>query len=177
MNDFELLNVLSHRSTKREFKKCMYHLYFLAENLNMGYSYRYSALEKGQKQEGFTEEFSYEEIKEKEDSLDHGYISTPTRFGLTTTPLVEALVAMQDLVPAFRQKYRVDKLSFVTLTDGGANGPWSKVLKYNKELKDLEKLPHQNMDDASAYLYDYHYVVKDRRTKKRFSLPYKKSDF
>ena len=51
MNDFELLNVLSHRSTKQEFKKCMYHLYFLAENLNMGYSYRYSALEKGQKQE------------------------------------------------------------------------------------------------------------------------------
>ena len=176
MNDFELLNVLSHRSTKQEFKKCMYHLYFLAENLNMGYSYRYSALEKGQKQEGFTEEFSYEEIKEKEDSLDHGYISTPTRFGLTTTPLVEALVAMQDLVPAFRQKYRVDKLSFVTLTDGGANGPWSKVLKYNKELKDLEKVPHQNMEDTSGYLYDYHYVVKDRRTKKRFSLPYKKSD-
>ena len=25
-------------------------------------------------------------------------------------------------------------------------------------------------------MYDYHYVVKDRRTKKRFSLPYKKSD-
>ena len=86
------------------------------------------------------------------------------------------MVAMQDLVPAFRKKYRVDKLSFVTLTDGGANGPWSKVLKYNKELKDLEKVPHQNMEDTSGYLYDYHYVVKDRRTKKRFSLPYKKSD-
>jgi hypothetical protein len=174
MNDFELINVLSHRSTKQEFKKCMYHLYFLAEHLNCGYGY-YRYADSGSKPEGFSEEFSLDELEKNKELIDFGYISTPERFGLTTTPLVEALVAMQDLVPAFRKKYRVDKLSFVTLTDGGANGPWSKVLRYNKELKDLEKVPHRNMEEEGGYLVNYHYIVKDRKTKKRFSLPYNKT--
>ena len=173
MNDFELINVLSHRSTKQEFKKCMYHLYFLAEHLNAGYGY-YNYRTEGQKQEGFSEEFSLDELEDNKETLDFGYIGTPERFGLTTTPLIESMVAMQDLVPAFRKKYRVDKLSLVTLTDGGANGPWNKVLKYNKELKDFEKTEHRNMEEEGRYLMDYYYVVKDRRTKKRFSLPFGK---
>ena len=173
MNDFELINVLSHRSTKQEFKKCMYHLYFLAEQLNCGYTY-YN-YRNDSKPEGFSEEFSLDELEQNKDTIDFGYISTPERFGLTTTPLIEALVAMQDLVPAFRQKYRVDKLSLVTLTDGGANGPWGKVLKYNKKLKDFEKTEHRNMSEAGGYLVNYHYIVKDRKTKKRFSLPYNKT--
>jgi len=174
MNDFELINVLSHRSTKQEFKKCMYHLYFLAEHLNAGYGY-YNYRPEGQKQEGFSEEFSLDELEQNKDTMDFGYISTPERFGLTTTPLIESMVAMQDLVPAFRKKYRVDKLSLVTLTDGGANGPWGKVLKYNKKLKDFEKTEHRNMSEAGGtYISDYHYIVKDRKTKKRYSLPYGK---
>ena len=173
MNDFELINVLSHRSSKQEFKKCMYHLYFLAEHLNAGYGY-YNYRNEG-KQDGFSEEFSLDELEENKDTLDFGYIGTPERFGLTTTPLIESMVAMQDLVPAFRKKYRVDKLSFVTLTDGGANGPWGKVLKYNKELKDFEKTEHRNMGEGGGYLCDYHYIVKDRKTKKRYSLSPKKA--
>ena len=173
MNDFELINVLSHRSTKQEFKKCMYHLYFLAEQLNCGYTY-YN-YRNDSKPEGFSEEFSLDELEQNKDTIDFGYISTPKRFGLTTTPLIEALVAMQDLVPAFRKKYRVDKLSFVTLTDGGANGPWSKVLKWSKKLKDFEKIEHRNLSEEGGYLVNYYYIVKDRKTKKRFSLPYNKT--
>ncbi len=41
--------------------------------------------------------------------------------GLGSTPLNEALVACTELVPMFKEKYNVEKFSFITLTDGYAN--------------------------------------------------------
>ena len=38
-----------------------------------------------------------------------------------STPLVEALVAMQDIIPNFRARYKLDKVNFICLTDGEAN--------------------------------------------------------
>ena len=41
--------------------------------------------------------------------------------GLGSTPLNEALIACTQLVPMFKEKYNVEKFSFITLTDGYAN--------------------------------------------------------
>jgi hypothetical protein len=45
----------------------------------------------------------------------------PSQYNLGTTPLNEALVACLKLVPLFRKKYNIEKMTFITLTDGGAN--------------------------------------------------------
>ena len=41
---------------------------------------------------------------------------------LGTTPLNEALMAMQYVISDFRKKYNVEKLNFIALTDGESNG-------------------------------------------------------
>jgi hypothetical protein len=41
---------------------------------------------------------------------------------LGTTPLNEALMAMQYVISDFRKKYNVEKLNFIALTDGASNG-------------------------------------------------------
>jgi hypothetical protein len=38
-----------------------------------------------------------------------------------STPLVEAMIAMQDIIPNFRDHYKLDKVNFICLTDGDGN--------------------------------------------------------
>ena len=45
----------------------------------------------------------------------------PTNFHLGTTPLNEGLVCMQKMIPLFKEKYSIEKMTLITLTDGGAN--------------------------------------------------------
>jgi hypothetical protein len=47
--------------------------------------------------------------------------SPPYEFHLSSTPLNESLAAMYKIIPMFRQKYQVDKMSLITLTDGHSN--------------------------------------------------------
>ena len=42
---------------------------------------------------------------------------SPAEFYLGTTPLNESLVVMNKLVPMFKKKYNIEKLTFITLTD------------------------------------------------------------
>ena len=48
-------------------------------------------------------------------------IYPPYEFQLSSTPLNETLAAMYTIIPKFKQKYQVDKLSLITLTDGHSN--------------------------------------------------------
>tara|TARA_B110001454_G_scaffold87778_1_gene84118 strand:+ start:18369 stop:20609 length:2241 start_codon:yes stop_codon:yes gene_type:complete len=45
----------------------------------------------------------------------------PTNFHLGTTPLNEGLVCMKKMIPLFKEKYNIEKMTLITLTDGGAN--------------------------------------------------------
>ena len=51
------------------------------------------------------------------------YRRSMSMYGLEmgSTPLVEAMVAMQDVIPNFRAHYKLDKVNFICLTDGDAN--------------------------------------------------------
>ena len=42
-------------------------------------------------------------------------------FHLCSTPLNEALATMYSVIPMFKKKYQVDKMSLITLTDGHSN--------------------------------------------------------
>ena len=77
----------------------------------------------------FTERYTrwYEEKFDK--GLNYGM---PDQYWLGNTPLNEALVACDKLIKIFKQKYNIEKLSFITLTDGASNYARGKVVNTDK---------------------------------------------
>jgi hypothetical protein len=92
-----LVNVASHKLKKTVLHESLQYLYQMAFYFNRGY---YSNF----------------------DTTHQGYvIPISQEYHLTSTPLNEALVMCNKLIPLFQSKYKVEKLSFITLTDGEAN--------------------------------------------------------
>jgi hypothetical protein len=58
------------------------------------------------------------------------------KYSLSSTPLVEAMVAMQHIVPNFRDHYKLDKVNFICLTDGDPNSSINAF--YNEFKEDLD---------------------------------------
>ena len=48
-------------------------------------------------------------------------ISLPSCMHLGSTPLNQALATMIDIIPKFKSKYGIEKMSFITLTDGASD--------------------------------------------------------
>ena len=51
----------------------------------------------------------------------------PTNYYLGSTPLNQALIAFEKMIPIFKNKNKIEKMSLITLTDGGANYVFGKV--------------------------------------------------
>ena len=49
------------------------------------------------------------------------YYQSPRRLGLSGTPLNEALVSLNQIIPLFQKKHNVQKIQCITLTDGEAH--------------------------------------------------------
>jgi len=45
----------------------------------------------------------------------------PSDYYLGSTPLNQAIVALNEMIPVFKNKNKIEKMSVITLTDGGAN--------------------------------------------------------
>jgi hypothetical protein len=45
----------------------------------------------------------------------------PAEYYLGSTPLNQAIVALNEMIPIFKNKNKIEKMSVITLTDGGAN--------------------------------------------------------
>ena len=85
----------------------------------------------------------------------------PDKYWLGNTPLNEALLVCNSLVPEFLKKYKVEKLTFITLTDGGANGfrhnqivpipdkPTRRVDEY--DIADAKKKGHNYIKQSCSY--------------------------
>ena len=58
------------------------------------------------------------------------YYQCPSRLSLSGTPLNEALVSLNQIIPEFKKKTGVQKIQCITLTDGEAH-----PLKFHKEFK------------------------------------------
>ena len=132
----QLVNVASHRMKKTILHESLLHLYSMANYFNRNYSY------------------SYDNIAEK------GYaIPVDQNYHLTSTPLNEAIIMCNKLIPLFQTKYKVEKLSFITLTDGESN---SEISSYT-------------VDNSKAYnkstggRYDAQTIIKDG--KKTYTTP------
>ena len=62
----------------------------------------------------------------------------PSRYYLGNTPLNESLIYLNKLIPMYKKKYDIEKLTFITLTDGAGNYPRGNIIGEQGE-KDWEK--------------------------------------
>ena len=101
---FNLVNFISHKMNNKDFEQGMMNLYMTLECTD----YR-----------GYTNKTI---VDWSSCDIDGNYlarpISLPSCMGLGSTPLNQALATMIDLIPKFKSKYNIEKLSFITLTDG-----------------------------------------------------------
>src|SRR6056300_340580 len=100
--DFNLVNCFSHRMTKKEFELAGMYMYHMAQYYNASYVY-------------------HRDFDADLEMARYNGFGVPTQFYLGNTPLNEALVFCNKLVPMFKKKYGIEKMTFITLTDGGAN--------------------------------------------------------
>jgi len=99
LENFNLIELANHNLKKKELEESLMYIY------NMGLCYGHYS------RRGVWNEERYEGSR----------FHMPSQYNLGTTPLNEALVACLKLVPLFRKKYNIEKMTFITLTDGGAN--------------------------------------------------------
>src|SRR6056300_1225194 len=134
LDSVKLVNVANHKLKKIQLDESMMYLYWLALHYDNRYCHR---------------DYDYS----KPDSP-----SIPREYYLGSTPLNEALVVMLKLVPMFKEKYKVEKMNFITLTDGGGNYGSSQVFTTNDDGK---LVATESKGDNDVYIYK----------KKQYTLP------
>ena len=95
----KLVQLFSHKQSKSEFKRS-------AQNI-----YR-SALAFG----------DYYDYRRRYNDPDYCRVpSVPGKYYMSSTPLNESLIAMDNIIAKFKSDYKTEKVALVTLTDGSAN--------------------------------------------------------
>jgi len=86
-------------------------------------------------------------------SFEHGHwANVPFNEQLSSTPLNDAIVIAHDLIPKFRQSYKLEKVTSIWLTDGDSNSADYRYTGYGSPLDN--------------YTYSYHKrIVVNRDTK------------
>src|SRR6056300_1524801 len=131
--DFNLVNCFSHRMTKKEFELAGMYMYHMAQYYDANYVYH----------------------KDWNDDLRaarYDSFGIPGQFSLGNTPLNEALVFCTKLVPMFKEKYDIEKMTFITLTDGGANSFHKRLHTPNVEKGSDEWYSSKVDWDSSAVI-------------------------
>jgi len=101
--EFNLINVASHKMKKIDLDESLMYLHHMGHYYNTRYTRSYWDADKGFEGDRF---------------------DIPKEYYLGTTPLNESLVVMNKLVPIFKKKYNIEKMTFITLTDGGSDNNW-----------------------------------------------------
>ena len=98
---------------------------------------------------------------------DTTYYQTPRRLTLSGTPLNEALVSLNQIIPEFQKSTGVQKVQCITLTDGEAH-----PLQYSKWFKSK----HDSYDDymGTRSTMNGKVFIRDRKVGKTYSC---KSDY
>jgi hypothetical protein len=114
MNDVRLICLANNKCKKKELDESLMHLW----HMSMCYSDRYSR------------------TLDIDHKGDRYYM--PNDYYLGSTPLNEALVVLNKMIPMFKDKNRIEKMSLITLTDGGANSSFNnKMMDTGKGLNEI----------------------------------------
>jgi len=138
-DEFKLVNCVSHRMKKNEFEESLLYLYHMAKDYDQRWSRNWSDPE-------YPKGSNYH---------------IPDKYYLGNTPLNEALIVCNNLIPEFQKKYKVEKLTFITLTDGGGNSfrhnqiipipdkPTRRIDEY--DIKDAKQKGHNYLKRSIDY--------------------------
>ena len=85
------------------------------------------------------------------------------KYSLSSTPLVEAMVAMQEIVPSFRDHYKLDKVNFICLTDGEANSSISHF--YDEYKADLDDSRNYSLGNSR-----HEWIFDDPKTRRQWNV-------
>jgi hypothetical protein len=148
LDNFNLVNVASHKMKKIELDESLMYLY----SMGLYYDNRYT---------GYNDYGSSEK---------HYNFGMPSQYQLGSTPFIEALVVMNKLIPAFKQKYKIEKMTFITLTDGASNNIQGKYVNkasgleidcrdsFNNPVIRINKKCHK-LDDNNIYNWTSHKIT------------------
>ena len=138
-----LVNIASHRMKKTELDESMMYMFHMASYYHSNYNRR-----------------SFEDYQ---NYLDRGNdYGIPGEYHLGSTPLNEALTVTNKLIPMFKNKYRIEKMTFITLTDGGANSSSNKVVGDDYVGRDQwDRAAEKSGVKIANTSYDKQLVIKD----------------
>jgi len=127
--DFHLVNCLSHRMNKKQADLALKTLFHMGMYFDDRYTWnRRNAFD--------------QDADALAASNNYGI---PTKYYLGNTPLNESLIYMDKLIPMFRKKYGIEKMTFITLTDGAGNSPRGKIFGSEKSEYDDEEYYRQKV--------------------------------
>ena len=134
MKDLKLVNFLSHKMSNQDFEHGMLNMYLTLECVDYrGYSSKTI--------------IDWSERNNVNGDYIQRPISLPSCMHLGSTPLNQALATMIDIIPKFKSKYNIEKLSFITLTDGASDSGEGIVddITYDEQNKNRQ-IQTQNVD-------------------------------
>ena len=164
----KLVQLFTHKQSKVDFNRCASILHRAAQYFNGYYNWR---------GRDFNEE-------------DESVPSISGDYYLSSTPLNESLIAMDNIIAKFKSDYAVQKMSLVTLTDGASNsmnkhGMGDLYIRLNGKYHMAGSYYNDKKDFTSVMLrylkkkYDlqtigFYLVAKYRELQYQFSVPYNK---
>ena len=140
--DFHLVNCLSHRMNKKQADLALKTLFHMGMYFDDRYTWnRRNAFD--------------QDADALAASNNYGI---PNKYYLGNTPLNESLIYMDKLIPMFRKKYGIEKMTFITLTDGAGNSPRGKIFGSNVDSYSDEEYYRQKVYQIgkSKFVGDYH---------------------
>jgi len=139
---FKLVNIASHKMKKTELDEAMLYMFHMA--VEYDYSYRRKP--------------DYDSF-----SWRMGSFYIPRKYQLGSTPLNEALTVCHKLVPMFKAKYRIEKMTFITLTDGAGNGNSDIISDENFQSTDRWERNYVKSNVlVRSKSFDKQMVIKDK---------------
>ena len=126
-DDFSLVNCLSHRMNKKQADLALKMMFHMGSYFDNRYVSRRN---------------SFEDHETYEAQCNNWGI--PNKYYLGNTPLNESLIYLNKLIPMYKKKYGIEKLTFITLTDGSGNYPRGNIV--GEAEKDWDKTEVFNID-------------------------------
>ena len=140
IDKIKLVNVASHKLKKQKLEESLMYLYHLAMYYDHRYNWRHTW----------------------DGSHRPDAVHIPAEYHLGSTPLNEALIVMLKLVPLFKNKYKIEKMNLITLTDGGGNYGNSETMKLDPESNTIIGTHPENQGSTDVMIYKKKYhSVKD----------------
>ena len=123
--DFNLVNCVSHRMNKKVADLALKTLYHMGMYFDNRYTRKYVESE-----DYYAQSESW---------------GIPSEYYLGNTPLNESLIYINTLLPMFKKKYDIEKMTFITLTDGAGNYVRGDII--NGERHEYDKTTVYEIDN------------------------------